>query len=414
MKYFFPDSQDFVDPSFDFERETRAVDRVRHRDDLYAHEVFANEPYHGMLVSKGIVDGSPNGGSGRYSLAQRHRLVRVGAPEFFRLNRGTQRRIELMGDCGAFTYVKEDVPPYSVDEVLEFYESCEFDYGISIDHVILGYDARLDARSRQPDTPQQYIERQRITLELASDFYRTHQRERLEFTPIGVAQGWSPNSYARAVDKLQKIGFHYIALGGMVPLKTSEILASLEQIATVRQSQTRLHLLGITRLEWLSRFREYGVVSFDSTSPLRQAFKDEKDNYHTLKRTYPAIRVPQLDGNTTLQKKIRAGQIPQDEARRLERACLESLRKYQTGKRVSLAKIVSLIVEYEQLLGSRKDRRAAYLEVLEDRPWASCACTICKKLGHHVILFRGAERNRRRGFHNTWIFFQRLRNETTS
>ena len=26
----------------------------------------------------------------------------------------------------------------------------------------------------------------------------------------------------------------------------------------------------------------------------------------------------------------------------------------------------------------------------------------------HVILFRGAERNRRRGFHNVWVFYQRL------
>ena len=411
MKYFFPDSQDFVDPSFDFERETRAVDRVRHRDDLYAHEVFEHEPYHGMLVSKGIVDGSPSGGSGRYSMAQRHRLLRVGAPTFFRLNRENKRRIELMGDCGAFTYVKEETPPYTVDEVLEFYESCKFDYGISIDHVILGYDASLDARGRKKDIPQEYAERQQLTLALASDFFRTHSKERLGFVPIGVAQGWSPRSYAHAVKKLQKIGFRYIALGGMVPLKTSEILAALEEIATVKRPDTRLHLLGITRLDWLSKFREQGVVSFDSTSPLRQAFKDEKDNYYTMERAYPAIRVPQIDGNTTLQKKIRSGQIPQDEARRLEKSCLESLRKYQQGKRINRTKLVSLIVEYEQLLGSRKDRSAAYLDVLATRPWASCTCTICRKIGHHVILFRGAERNRRRGFHNTWIFYQRLRGE---
>lgn len=411
MKYFFPDSQDFVDPSFDFERETRAVDRVRHRDDLYAHEVFEQSPYHGMLVSKGIVDGSPSGGSGRYSMAQRHRLLRVGAPAFFRLNRARKRQIELMGDCGAFTYVKEEEPPYTVDEVLDFYDSCEFDYGISIDHVILGYDANLDKRTRKKDVPPEYVARQQLTLALASDFLQVHRKERLGFVPIGVAQGWSPRSYAHAVKNLQKMGFRYIALGGMVPLKTPEILAALEQVGTVRRPDTRLHLLGITRLDWLPRFKEQGVVSFDSTSPLRQAFKDEKDNYYTLERTYPAIRVPQIDGNTTLQKKIRSGAIPQDEARRLEKSCLESLRKYQRGKRINRSKLVSLIVEYEQLLGSRKDRSAAYLEVLADRPWASCTCTICKELGHHVILFRGAERNRRRGFHNTWIFYQRLRDE---
>jgi hypothetical protein len=33
MKFFFPDAQDLVDPSFDFERETRSELRIRHRDD---------------------------------------------------------------------------------------------------------------------------------------------------------------------------------------------------------------------------------------------------------------------------------------------------------------------------------------------------------------------------------------------
>ncbi|MDI8746466.1 DUF4981 domain-containing protein, partial [Salmonella enterica subsp. enterica serovar Montevideo] len=40
LKYFFPDSQDFIDPSFDFVRETRNEHRVRQRDDHYPHEVF--------------------------------------------------------------------------------------------------------------------------------------------------------------------------------------------------------------------------------------------------------------------------------------------------------------------------------------------------------------------------------------
>src|SRR5262249_40412904 len=57
MMFFFPDSQDLVDPSFDFRTEQRSETRVRQRDDLYPHEVFASPPYDGILVSKGIVDG---------------------------------------------------------------------------------------------------------------------------------------------------------------------------------------------------------------------------------------------------------------------------------------------------------------------------------------------------------------------
>jgi hypothetical protein len=50
MKFFFPDSQDQVDPSFDFDTEERARLRLRHRDDMYAHEVFAKPPFDGVLV----------------------------------------------------------------------------------------------------------------------------------------------------------------------------------------------------------------------------------------------------------------------------------------------------------------------------------------------------------------------------
>ena len=39
MKFFFADSQDMVDSTFDFESETRADWRIRQRDDHYPHEV---------------------------------------------------------------------------------------------------------------------------------------------------------------------------------------------------------------------------------------------------------------------------------------------------------------------------------------------------------------------------------------
>jgi len=58
MKFYFPDSQDLVDPSFNFETEKRSETRIRQRDDLYAHEVFKKPPYDGMLVSKAIVEGT--------------------------------------------------------------------------------------------------------------------------------------------------------------------------------------------------------------------------------------------------------------------------------------------------------------------------------------------------------------------
>jgi hypothetical protein len=404
MKYYFPDSQDIVDPSFDFEREDRSSERIRQRDDQYAHEVFSTPAYDGLLVSKGIVDGI-KGSSGKYTLAQRHRLYRVGGKEFFRTD-----KLPIIGDCGAFTYVKEDVPPYSVDEVLNFYDDCDFDLGISVDHVILAYNEKFDHINASDNKEiVEHLQRQKLTLELASKFLATHKANGLRFKPVGVAQGWSPKSYSASVAALQDMGFDYIALGGMVPLKTKDILACLESINEVRRPETRLHLLGVTRVDSIPIFEKYGVASFDSTSPLRQAFKDDRDNYYTLDRTYIAIRVPQVSGNPQLLRNISSGKLCQDTARKMEKDALDSLRKFDAGE-CSLEKTLDAVDAYDKFCEPKKDHREIYRETLLAAPWKDCPCDVCRRLGYHVILFRGAERNRRRGFHNVWTFYRRLKN----
>src|SRR5215203_5627632 len=107
MKFFFPDSSDMVDPSFDFETEERAGPgwRSRQRDYNYAHELFTRPPYDGILVSRTAIDVKSNFSS-RYTLAQQLRFMRVGVREFFRLDAsGRGARLQSMGDCGAFSYV---------------------------------------------------------------------------------------------------------------------------------------------------------------------------------------------------------------------------------------------------------------------------------------------------------------------
>lgn len=409
MRFFFPDSQDFVDPSFDFREETRSETRVRQRDDLYAHEVFSAPPYDGILVSKAIVDGV-GGGTGKYSMAQRHRLVRQGVRRFFRLDRSGRPRLETMGDCGAFSYVREEVPPYTVDEVAEFYERLGFDVGISVDHVILAYRADLDTGLPFGDDaiPEEYRKRQEITLTLADEFLRVNRTQGCRFEPMGVAQGWSPRSYAKAVKDLQAMGYRRIALGGMVPLNTDDILAVLGAVDEVRRPDTGLHLLGVTRLARFDEISRHGVISFDSTAPLKQAFMDDRDNYYAPNGgRYTAIRVPQVEQNNRLKREIRAGKIHQATAVELERRCLEVLRAYDTGA-AGLEETLDTVLAYQAVHSPKKDFSAEYRRTLEDRPWKDCPCEVCRALGIDVVLFRGAERNRRRGFHNLYVFYREL------
>ena len=407
MKFFFPDSQDQIDPGFNFETEEHPVLRIRQRDDLYAHEVLDGHVIDGLLVSKAIVDGTGDG-AGKYTAAQRNRLYRVGVRHFFRLERVPGPPVETMGDCGAFSYRNEDIPPVTPDQVIDFYAECGFDLGISVDHLIFGFDPTADIDKHHPQV-ERWRSRQRITLDLAATFLAMCKARKTRFQPLGVAQGWSPTSYAAAVHSLQKIGYTRIALGGMVPLKTGEILACLRGISAVRNPHTQLHLLGVTRRSNISEFSTYGVTSFDSTSAFRQAFKDDKDNYHSIDRTYTAIRVPQVDGLPSLKKRILAGKVDQSAAIQRERECLRALQGYDTGE-TGIRQVIDALRRYSEITGF-KGSEEAYRDVLTDAPWKSCPCNICTRAAINVILFRGSERNKRRGFHNLYVFRKRLDRE---
>jgi hypothetical protein len=317
-----------------------------------------------------------------------------------------------MGDCGAFSYAREEHPPYSVDEVLDFYNECGFDYGISVDHVILDYDsASDDGLPGMVVISNELRRRQELTLELAADFRRRHRARRLTFDPLGVAQAWSPKSYATAIRALQKMGYNRIAIGGLVPRRTIEILEILEAAHGARRPKTRFHLLGVTRTEHVKAFRRYGVESFDTTSPIRRAFKDATENYYTPSRSYTALRVPQVQGNRRLEKLIAAGRVSQLDARRLERACLDAIRRFDkaTG---TVGEVLALLQQYDQLYDKdRADRSERYRQTLTDRPWSRCSCEICRSVGVEVVIFRGSERNKRRGFHNVYVVYQSLQHK---
>jgi hypothetical protein len=311
--------------------------------------------------------------------------------------------IETMGDCGSFSFVQDHEPPFSIDSLVDFYTDCQFDYGISLDHVILGF--------RGPDskgeTPKDWIRRYDLTISLAEQFHDRCTENNVSFVPIGAVQGWDTVSYTKSFSALQKIGYKYIALGGLVPLNNQDVLSILEAIKQVRKPDTTIHLLGISRLDHLREFKDYGVVSFDSTSPLKKAFMDTKKNYYTRDRTYTAVRIPQVGENPALKKKILSGEVRQELARKLEKDCLQGIAQFDTGA-ITLSEIMDRIQAYERLWHDSKCHSDYCRETLEDRPWLNCKCAICKDIGIQVVVFRGAERNRRRGFHNLHVLKSRL------
>ena len=408
MLFYFPDSQDQIDPNFDLLAEKHPPHHIRQRDDRYAHEALSAPAYDGFLVSLAIVDGLP-GTSGKYTVAQRRRIYDQRVDRFFRLRDGLGRRLRSLGDCGAFAYVGEELPPISVDEAIDFYDGCGFDAGISVDHIVTGFRSdRGQERLFDEDDPdaEEWEYRRQVTIENAADFIRRHGERGCRFEPVGSAQGWSAESYADSVKELQAMGYERIALGGMVALKTPQVLEVLSAVDDIRLSETRLHLLGVTRTEYVHDFANYGVQSFDSTSPFRRAFKDDVKNYWTSETEYTAVRVPPVDGNPKVKRLVSSGKLDQNVALEAEQRCLDLLRRYDRED-ADLDEVLDALHEYHQLWDGR-DRRQEYRRTLEARAWQDCRCGICDDVGIEVVIFRGTERNKRRGFHNVAVFAQRF------
>jgi hypothetical protein len=265
-----------------------------------------------------------------------------------------------------------------------------------------------------------------ITQDNAREFLRASQHMPSNFTPVGVVQGWSPHSMALAAQSLIDMGYKFIAIGGMVPLKVPEIHSILR---TIRENigfpkNIGLHLLGFAKADNLNEFVQYGITSFDSTSPMLRAFKDDKNNYFTLDDSgeiqyYSAIRIPQATENLRLRNHVKTGRYRQEQLIGMERDALTLIRKYDRGL-ASLEEALDAILAYSAPLlnGGKVDqakverqlqmKRELYGRTLQDRPWKKCHCAICSEAGIDTIIFRASNRNKRRGMHNLSVFYKYL------
>ena len=124
---------------------------------------------------------------------------------------------------------------------------------------------------------------------------------------------------------------------------------------------------------------------------------------------YAAIRVPPTSDARTL-KRLKESQESEIRIRHLESEALQALQKYDRSE-LSLQKCLNAILRYDSLL-SREDLDTnlaqAYRNTLIEKPWKECSCQMCRTIGINVIIFRGLNRNKRRGAHNTLQLYKLL------
>lgn len=85
-------------------------------------------------------------------------------------------------------------------------------------------------------------------------------------------------------------------------------------------------------------------------------------------------------------------------------------RERQSGEVGTFKQIWTLLESYATWIGD-ENYLDAYEKTLRNEPWRECSCPICTEYGIEVAIFRGNNRNRRRGFHNTRKFYDEFQAE---
>ncbi len=260
------------------------------------------------------------------------------------------------GDCGAFSYASEHNPTISVEQAVAVYELYDFDLGASVDHIPLARVVDADGRRRKL-SDQVRKRRVKLTRDNAEEFIRVWKARACRFTPVGIIQGIEATEYACQVHAYREMGYNHIALGALVPRSDEDIRQIVLEVSRALKNcreKPWVHLLGIFRPRLQETFRHCGIDSFDSAT---------------------------------------------------------ALRKYDAG-RLNLNSCLSALLSYDRLLGrgefSSNSLRDHYRRTLENRPWRNCKCQICREIGIDVAIFRGYNRNKRRGAHNTLQLYGRV------
>jgi hypothetical protein len=406
--YFLPDWDDFVDTRFNFSRDRfSCADRASREETHCSQLVAPNRLADGILVSLA----QSQTGKGLLRAIEASSPASL-SPTSVRKHFGLDDKQWAFADCGAFSYVNEDEPTISVEQAVAIYELFGFDLGASIDHIPVPYIIRNGKRKRL--TRAEQMERVKLTRRNAQRFMDAWRRRECRFHPVGIVQGLSADDYVHTVNLYREMRYRRVALGGLVPKSDSEILAIVKAVAESwkhLKERPWLHLMGVYRPNLQPELRELGVDSFDSATYFRKAWLRSGQNYLAPNGNwYAAIRVPPSHDPRTAKRLQESGKTER-QIEKLEKAALSSLRKY-ARRAIGLERCLKAVMAYDSLLHRAESEQVSFKEsyrrTLADRPWEKCECAVCQSIGIDALIFRGLNRNKRRGAHNTLMLYSRL------
>ncbi len=382
IKFYIPYWDDIVYDKYDYYEDKPKDDGVK----VHAHEFFSTPTYDGILVSKHIFSKNIN---------RLNKISKIGIHKYLNF------KGDIFGDCGAYSYSNLKKPPITTDEILEFYNKMDVNRGVSIDHLCL--------KQYKSD----WVYRKNITMKNAVEFFEKWREGNYNFIPVGAAQGWDKESYRDSIKNLLEIGYRHIAIGGLVRSTREDIISLLEYSQDlIKKYKPDIHLFGVGRLNIIGDLIKLGVSSIDSASALRQAWTGTKSNYRGEKfEGYTALRIPSASkmNNKKFIAMEKQGLFTRDELQDWEYIFKSYIGQFERGESVN-EELLEAFEEFDNIfmLYSGNDLSKDYRRTLEDEPWKRCKCDACRALGIQIVIFQGNNRNRMRGFHNTYVFYNLL------
>ncbi len=343
FRYFLPDWDDLLDPAFNFDADSfSGASRVQREDKHCCVLMHPDRMSDGILVS--LAQQRAKKGPLRDLEGTETNAL---SPFPLRKHFGLSGDQHVFGDCGAFSYVNEDVPTISVDQAVALYESYGFDFGASVDHIPVTM-VRNNGR-RVELTKAKRRERVKITRANARLFIESTAARKVGFTPVGTIQALSTEQYAQSVRDYYDFGYRHLAIGGLVPQSDAEIDKTVRAVMEVAQKPPQrpwIHLFGIYRPKLQKLFRQLNVDSFDSASYFRKAWLRSDQNYLAPGgQWYAALRVPMTtDGRT--RRRLAEMDIDLTELEVQERNVLTLLSQYDR-EQANLSEVLEAILEYD-------------------------------------------------------------------
>lgn len=369
---------------------------------LYIWKCFEKPPFDGILISKSKFDDNINKIQGNKKGKDLKTILNL------------PKGIKIFGDCGAFQYRDEKIPPYRAKEILDYYQDYGFDMGCSIDHIIIN---KKDKKLRK--------ERYNITQVFAKKCLELYENENYSFELFGVAQGWDIKSYSDMVEYLHDLGYENICIGGLVGVIKKKITHPndltvgnlIKKLAQQFKKYKKVHIFGRGNLELFELYQKSGVTQFDNNI-MRKAWTDEKKSYHLFDKGknemnyYTSMRIPLIKNKQGIhQKEIEIFKSLEQLSNKSisNDAFIKELKKYYAvyNTHKKMEKKIGRIKEFDV-------NDALIMSLLKDEPWNKCQCDICKKYKIHVCVFRRRMRNTLRAFHNVYNYYLYLKYFRTS